>query len=418
MEKPSHNRFTQKLTRLVNQPKFELHLKVFDLNNVPLVSGHSFIKWHLANSMHAEHRGRTSKYPILNHRVDYAYSKIIPSIRVPIDRHSNLGECFIELEVLQEFSMAAVGSRDERVPLGLVRLNLSEFVEESDALTARKRSASLTGVGYLGASPAAGSMGPPSAPAGESAVEDGVVRRYLMQESKINSTLKISILMVQVDGERNYVAPPLKTAPVFGGIAGFTTGEQVEQDDKAGHIPNINKSRDASELQDLYRSALTATWCAQPEEQPASDVIENIFSGGNGWNIPSSSGSSKPQDPSYDDDLESGGSVSGDDVHGGTLRPSDFRRVQRLVGMKLAEMASHRSSRTLRDERSMREERKKDGERGRAGSRSRSPSLASLAPTLGSSERGREVGLTKRAREVSEAEARDDMVAWRLTGKA
>lgn len=27
-ERPHHNRFTQTLTRLVNQPKFELHLKV------------------------------------------------------------------------------------------------------------------------------------------------------------------------------------------------------------------------------------------------------------------------------------------------------------------------------------------------------------------------------------------------------
>jgi hypothetical protein len=53
----------------------------------------------------------------------------------------------------------------------------------------------------------------------------------LLQESKINSTLKIGILMVQVDGDRNYVAPPLKTAPVFGGIAGIMTGEPVEPDD-------------------------------------------------------------------------------------------------------------------------------------------------------------------------------------------
>ena len=45
--------------------------------------------------------------------------------------------------------------------------------------------------------------------------EEGIVRRYLMQDSKINSTLKIGILMVQIDGERNYIAPALKTAPMF-----------------------------------------------------------------------------------------------------------------------------------------------------------------------------------------------------------
>jgi hypothetical protein len=37
--------------------------------------------------------------------------------------------------------------------------------------------------------------------------------------------------MKQIDGERNFVAPPLKTAAVFGGIAGIMAGEQVEQDD-------------------------------------------------------------------------------------------------------------------------------------------------------------------------------------------
>lgn len=135
--------------------------------------------------------------------------------------------------MLQEFSNVAAGLRDERVPLGVVRLNLSEFVEESDALTSRKRSASLGGGGQLNAMATPGSMGPPPLPktyGGEEVVEDGIVRRYLMQESKINSTLKVSILMVQTDGERNYAAPPLRTAPVFGGIAGFMAGEHPEQD--------------------------------------------------------------------------------------------------------------------------------------------------------------------------------------------
>lgn len=257
-EKPHHHhhhhRFTKTLTRLVNQPKFELHLRVnphprstprttassnapqvFDLNNVPLVSGHSFIKWHLANSIHAEHRGRTPRCPILNHRVDYGYSKVIPSIRIPIERNSALAECYIELEILQEFSVPAAGVRDERVPLGVVRLNLSEFVEESDAITSRKRSASL-------GTAAGAAMGSPPVPRvhGGEETEDGIVRRYLMQESKVNSTLQVGILMVQIDGERNYVAPPLKTAPVFGGIAGFMAGEQVEQDDTAGRKSRRN----------------------------------------------------------------------------------------------------------------------------------------------------------------------------------
>jgi hypothetical protein len=88
--------------------------------------------------------------------------------------------------------------RGEKITLGYVSLNLAEYVEESD-------------------------IGPDG--------EEGVVRRYLMQESKINSTLKVGISMKQVDGERNFVAPPLKTAPVFGGIAGLMAGEQNDESD-------------------------------------------------------------------------------------------------------------------------------------------------------------------------------------------
>jgi hypothetical protein len=87
------------------------------------------------------------------------------------------------------------GARGEKITLGYITLNLAEYVEESED------------------------------------GEEGVTRRYLMQESKINSTLKIGIAMKQVDGERNFVAPPLKTAPVFGGIAGIMAGEQGELDD-------------------------------------------------------------------------------------------------------------------------------------------------------------------------------------------
>lgn len=132
-------------------------------------------------------------------------------------------------------------------------------------------------------------------------------------------------------------------------------------------------------------------------------MVENIFSGGNGWSLGSSS--SRPSRPAvlYHDDEESSGSLSGDEGYGGTLRPSDFRRAQRRVGRKLV---SERSSRTLRDER-------KKGE----SARSRSASLTSLAATLESSEREREREGSRGAREVTEAEARDDMVAWRLSGR-
>ena len=36
-------------------------------------------------------------------------------------------------------------------------------------------------------------------------INEGVVRRYLMQDSKINSTLRVGVLMKLVEGERTFI---------------------------------------------------------------------------------------------------------------------------------------------------------------------------------------------------------------------
>lgn len=106
----------------------------------------------------------------------------------------------IEFEVIQEYSAS---SRGERITLGHVKLNLAEYVEQSDL------------------SPV-------------DAEDPGVVRRYLMQDSKINSTLKLGIYMRQTEGDKNFIAPALKTAQVFSGIAGIMAGEQTEMEENIG----------------------------------------------------------------------------------------------------------------------------------------------------------------------------------------
>ncbi|KAF2875469.1 N-terminal C2 in EEIG1 and EHBP1 proteins-domain-containing protein [Massariosphaeria phaeospora] len=242
---------TQTLTIPVSKnrrPKFELHLKIIDLNNVPLVSGTSFIKWHLPHSTAAEHRGRTEKRPIKDHKVFYDYGAKV-ALRLTVDKSGMLQENWIEFEVVQEYSG---GGRGERISLGNIKLNLAEYVEQSEL-------------------------------PGAEGEELGVTRRYLMQNSKINSTLKIGIYMRQTEGDKNYIAPPLKTAQVFSGIAGIMSGEQGESED-VGAAPSLNsKSRETGELQDMYRRTLAAYWSAQPGELKADECIEDIFAGGDGW---------------------------------------------------------------------------------------------------------------------------------------
>lgn len=67
-----------------------------------------------------------------------------------------LQETWIDFEVIQEYSS---GGKGERLGLGNIKLNLAEYVEASEHSQGKD--------------------------------EEGVTRRYLMQESKINSTLKV-----------------------------------------------------------------------------------------------------------------------------------------------------------------------------------------------------------------------------------
>jgi len=292
--------------------------------------------------------------------VTWNYERTIP-VRLTIDKANFLQECQIHLEVVQDYSN---GGRGEKITLGYVTLNLAEYVEESE------------GLGHDG--------------------EEGITRRYLMQESKINSTLKLGIMMKQIDGDRSFIAPPLKTAPVFGGIAGIMAGEQGEQDD-LGHMPSISKSRDASDLQDMYRRALAASWAAQPGEMAADKCIEDIFAGGDGWKDKHAGHPSPPRGVVDD-------SASGEEQH--LHRPHHHHRTQSgaslksqstITGKNAASRINHRHNKSTDN-------------------LGRSPASATTQNDTSSenSERGR-TGL-KRAHEVDEFEVRDDLMAWKLPG--
>ncbi|KAI1433275.1 hypothetical protein GGR50DRAFT_515490 [Xylaria sp. CBS 124048] len=366
------------------KPKFELHLWIYDLNNVPLVAGTSCVKWNFPNIIHGEYRGRTAKCSIdkVNHRVTYNYSRAV-SLRISIDRSNNLSECPIEFEVLQEFPVSP-GGRDERISLGTVRLNLSEYVEESESFPRRSTASRLAGSLEHAREKGTNQYAPHRKPSvGRAAVEaerpgvsasggpvqhpeetdlvdeeaeEGIVRRYLLQDSRINSTLRIGILMVQVDGERNYIAPPLKSATVFmGGISALIPGtsEQVDAEDAAqtaSALSNISKSRNA-EAQDMYRRALAASWDCQPGELHADECIEDIFAGGNGWRDGTGTKSIRSLIDSPNTDGASSissrsSTTSGDDALSITSRSSNIHHLP--AHMRPSSVGSDRSNITVR----------------------------------------------------------------------
>ncbi|KAF5016677.1 hypothetical protein F66182_11568, partial [Fusarium sp. NRRL 66182] len=75
--------------------------------------------------------------------------------------------------------------------------------------------------------------------------------------------------------------PPLKSAMVFGGIAGILPHEHGETEEP-GSLPSINVSRELGDLQDMYRRTLAASWTAHGDELLPDQLIEDLFAGGRG----------------------------------------------------------------------------------------------------------------------------------------
>lgn len=169
-------------------------------------------------------------------------------MRLTIDKSAQLQQCEIHFEIIQEYNELKGG----RVHLGNVKLNLAEYTRMPEA--------------FLDDS--------------QDGAEDGMItRRYLMQDSKVNATLKIGIAMKQIEGDTNFFAPPLKSAMVVGGIAGVINAEADGTDD----MPSVaSKSRELSEAQDIYRRTLAASWACERGELPPDKLIEDLFEGGDG----------------------------------------------------------------------------------------------------------------------------------------
>ena len=204
------------------------------------------MKWHLPSSSSAEHRGRTDKAQIREHRAAWDYNKNIP-VRMTIDKNQSLQPCEVLFEIVQDYND---GGRGGRVHLGNVKLNLAEYTNPSEI--------------------AQDPMDPD---------EVTITRRYLMQDSKVNATLKIGISMKQIDGDTNYIAPALRSAMVIGGIAGIMSGDAGSNED----MPSAaSKSKDFSEAQDIYRRTLAASWACERGEMPPDKLIEDLFAGGDG----------------------------------------------------------------------------------------------------------------------------------------
>lgn len=275
-----------------------MKLNIIDLTNIPLVVGKVYVKWHLPSSSSADHRGKTDRSSIIEHRATFDFTKDLTT-RLTIDKNLALQPCELHFEILQEYHD---GGRGGRVHLGNVIINLAEYANAAESNV-------------------------------DDEAENGMItRRHLMQDSKVNATLRIGIAMKQIEGDSNFVAPALSSS-MIGGIAGIMNTDPGEADT----IPNIaSKSRELSEAQDIYRRTLAASWACERGELPPDKLIEELFAGGDGgkmnvprlwrpvaedWNRPAQDDSSTSSDP----DSRRGTSV-------GLLTPDTARTGHRRGG--------------------------------------------------------------------------------------
>lgn len=224
------------------KPKFIVHLSIQDLTNIPLVSGLVHVRWHLRDSIRSEARGKTERSAIKDHKVEWGYENAW-NLRMIIDRSNRLQEAVIVFEVYQEM----YGGK-ERHALGKLDLNLAEYASDAG----------------------------------------GDTQRYLLQDSKVNSTLRLGLYLEQLSGDVDFKAPELKKAQIFGGITGLLSeGKDIKKrDDELGFSANDDTVADKVALdleQDIYRNSMTRRWQAQAGELDPADVVDDIFSGGDGW---------------------------------------------------------------------------------------------------------------------------------------
>ncbi|CAO3703994.1 unnamed protein product [Rhizopus stolonifer] len=192
---------------------FSTNITIHDLANVPLVSGLYYIKWKLKNATHAS--GSTMSSPIRDH--DIFWDNI-------------LGPCEFKLQVFQE-----IGGTKDIVLIGSLKVNLSEYANNG-----------LTN------------------------------RRFLLDDCKFNSTVKLSFRFDQVtETDISYTNPPLKKQQMFTDIPTMIINDR--------HSLQLNQRSSNAQLKKSQSSSVLPQYCRQvtpfhnTDDPSPTDLVEQLF---------------------------------------------------------------------------------------------------------------------------------------------
>ncbi|CAO3697915.1 unnamed protein product [Rhizopus microsporus] len=195
---------------------FEVSIIIRDLVNIPLVSGYYYVSWKLKHATHTG--GSTPSVHIKDHQVTWNYP-INTMSKLVIDKHQVLSDCELKLEIYQKGG----------IKIGTLSINLSEY---------------------------AGS---------------GVItERYLLQDCKFNSTIKLTLRMnTKSDSYPQFQTPPLSRKQIFKDIPTVVHERSL---DIPQQYKQLRKSQSVMSLPKYCKVQSNAL-----DEPSPVDLVEQLF---------------------------------------------------------------------------------------------------------------------------------------------
>ncbi|SAM03147.1 hypothetical protein [Absidia glauca] len=222
---------------------FHIHLNIQDITNVPLVSGCYFVKWRLRNATVSN--GATTKEHIKDHTVEW-YSSVTTFAELVISKQQILQPCELKLDIYQE--LGGGGTKQ----MGSLSINLSEY-----------------------------------------ALSGPITRRYLLDECKFNSFIKLSIEMKQLSNENQpFTVPPMSKPQRHTDISTMITNAVAEKADDSSAARSLTGSTSDRSMQQHPSNRMVprsqsnlslSQYCRYPssalqnDDPSPSDVVEQLF---------------------------------------------------------------------------------------------------------------------------------------------
>lgn len=276
------------------RPKFLLYININELFNIPQSTGHCFVKWHLkdgtgmsplyivnendcSSSTPDENgtiaitkttnysKGTTPKVCVTNRRACWHYAPSSPiRIRLSIDKERKLISKLLIMEVYFEFlentcecndsihlSNCLINKVTGKLMLGSVTINLVEYINQDQV---------------------------------------AITDKFLLQKSKVNSILSLTIKMELLRGSFDDFLIPTKLGSLPYSVPNIM---EDQMDNNSFQIHNnsiengfINKHSIAiinPLIERLYQKTFRLPWDPRPGEFTPKECIEDIMKGGDGW---------------------------------------------------------------------------------------------------------------------------------------